>query len=224
LSKRSAVYAAPEDRDNLTQGAYLIALRGVSARDTPRNRQRVLDHILDQLDRGLPPFEADSCFPNGLSERDLIYIPQPEDFPMSHANSETLTLEQQDIVIAANEIIELAKLKVDLASAYRAAQQYKALVTKIVAVDGGHLTDEECQIVGDKGFVKSIKGIAEAKVKVSQWYQNASGKHELILNELNFLQEEIAEGLALENGKAQDPKPKATASKSVKLETASAEE
>lgn len=218
MSKRNVIYAAPEDREDLSKGVYLIALKGASTKNTPANRQRVLDHVMEQLDQGIPPFDRDSCFPNGLSEKDLIYIAQHKETTMSNPSPENLNVEQQDIIIAANEIIELAKLKVDLTKAYRTAQQYKALITKIVAVDGGHLSEEECQIIADKNFVKSIKGLAEAKVKVTEWYQNTSGKHELILNELSFVEEEVAEGLAESNGKVQTSQTKAIDDKQNVLE------
>ena len=182
-------YAAPEDRENLRRGVYLIALRGIAPKDNDRNRQRCLDHILAQLDQGVFPEQS---FSNGLGVQDLIFI--PPDTTMSPSET-PVSLEEQDIVIAANELIELARLKVDLAKAFRAAQHYKAVVLKIVAPDGGHLTEEECQIVLDKSFAKTIKTLAESRVKVTQCLETATARQGLILNELTFMDEEIAQVL-----------------------------
>jgi hypothetical protein len=188
LNKRGGVYyAAPDDRENLDRGAYLIALRGIAPKDNDRNRQRCLDQILAQLDQGAFPEQS---FSNGLGVKDLIFIP-PENTMSPSENP--LSLEEQDIVIAANELIELARLKVDLAKAFRAAQQYKTVVLKIVAPDGGHLTEEECQIVLDKAFAKTIKTLAESRVKVTQCLETASSRQGLILNELTFMDEEIVQ-------------------------------
>lgn len=187
MSKRGAVYAAPDDRENLAQGAFLVRIAGSSQRDTPRNRQQALEQLLDTLD-------LDRCFTNGLGASDLLYIPldcPSLEIPMSAAP------EEHDIILAAAEIIELARLKVDLAKAFVAAQEYKDLVVKVVAPDSGHLTAAECEQVADKNFAKSLKGLAEAKVKVTQWYENATGRHTLILNELTFMEAEIAETLAI---------------------------
>lgn len=190
MNKRGGVYyAAPDDRENLGRGAYLIALRGIAPKDHDRNRERCLDQILAQLDQGQFPEQA---FSNGLGVKDLIFIP-PENTMSPSENP--LSLEEQDIVIAANELIELARLKVELAKAFRAAQQYKTVVLKIVAPDGGHLTEEECQIVLDKAFAKTIKTLAESRVKVTQCLETASSRQGLILNELTFMDEEIAQGL-----------------------------
>ena len=68
-------------------------------------------------------------------------------------------------------------------------------VLKIVAPDGEHLTEEECQIVLDKAFAKTIKTLAESRVKVTQCLETASSRQGLILNELTFMDEEIAQGL-----------------------------
>ncbi len=195
MNKRGGVYyAAPDDRDNLSRGVYLIALRGTAPKDNDRNRQRCLDQILAQLDQGAFPEQS---FSNGLGVKDLIFIP-PEN---TMSPSENLpSLEEQDIVIAANELIELARLKVELAKAFRAAQQYKAVVLKIVAPDGGHLTEEECQIVLDKAFAKTIKTLAESRVKVTQCLETGSSRQGLILNELTFMDEEIAQILNQEEG------------------------
>lgn len=188
MNKRGGVYyAAPDDRENLDRGAYLIALRGIAPKDNDRNRQRCLDQILAQLDQGAFPEQS---FSNGLGVKDLIFIP-PENTMSPSENP--LSLEEQDIVIAANELIELARLKVDLAKAFRAAQQYKTVVLKIVAPDGGHLTEEECQIVLDKAFAKTIKTLAESRVKVTQCLETASSRQGLILNELTFMDEEIVQ-------------------------------
>lgn len=200
MSKRGAVYAAPDDRENLTQGAFLVRISGSSQRDTPRNRQQALEQLLDSID-------LDRCFANGLGASDLIFIPlhcSPAEIPMSAAP------EEHDIILAAAEIIELAKLKVDLAKAFLAAQDYKDLVIKVVAPDSGHLTATECEQVADKSFAKTLKGLAEAKVKVTQWYENSTGRHELILNELTFMESEIADTLAIGTGKA-DSQPSQSA-------------
>lgn len=206
MSKRGAVYAAPDDRENLAQGAFLVRIAGSSQRDTPRNRQQALEQLLDTLD-------LDRCFTNGLGASDLLYIPldcPSLEIPMS------ATPEEHDIILAAAEIIELARLKVDLAKAFVAAQEYKDLVVKVVAPDSGHLTAAECEQVADKNFAKSLKGLAEAKVKVTQWYENATGRHTLILNELTFMESEIAETLAI----AEPDKP----SKSSKAQNATPED
>jgi hypothetical protein len=200
LKRRSGVYyAAPDDWENLGQGVYLVALRGLSSQDSPRNRQRVLDYILDQLDHGHFPEQS---FSNGLGVKDLLYI-SPYDSTMPPSDSPSLSLEEQDIVIAANELIELARLKVDLAKAFRAAQQYKAVVLKIVAPDSSHLTEEECQLVLDKAFAKTIKTLAESRVKLNQSLEAAAPRQGLILNELTFMEGEIAH--LLEAEKSQDP-------------------
>jgi len=198
--QRGAVYAAPDDRENLGQGFYVVRVAGSSPRDTLRNRQRALDLLMQALERGrlCPLGEIDRCFPHGLGADDLIFIP-PYFTPL--APEELLTmdtpLEEHEILLAATEIIELAKLKVDLARSFLAAQEYRDLVIKVVDPQGGHLTAAECQTVTDKGFAKAIKGLAEAKVKVTQWYDNSTGRHQLILNELAFMGEEIAATLAL---------------------------
>ncbi|MGB7443988.1 MAG: hypothetical protein WA919_23230 [Coleofasciculaceae cyanobacterium] len=203
MRKRRAVYAAPEDRDDFTKGAYLVILDDSTAKDLPLNRERAFEKLFNQIDEGKPPF--DCCFPNGIGEYDLIFIPKGEGLKTMTKNNQDEQLvqpETEDIIQAASEVIELAGLKVDLAKAYRTAQQYKDLVAKIVAADGGHLSEEECKTASDKGFAKTIKALAEAKVKVSQWYKQSAGKHELILNELNFTTEEITKAIAEENGKA----------------------
>jgi len=177
------VYAAPDDRENLRQGVYLVRIPGSSTKDTLRNRQQALDLLMEQVD-------LDRCFPNGLGAADLIFIPP-------HPLQETaMTIppspEEQDIILAATDIIELAKLKVDLAKAFLAAQDYKDLVLKVVAPDSGHLSAAECEAVADKNFAKTLKGLAESKVKVSHWYETSTGRHQLIINELTFMGEEIA--------------------------------
>ncbi|MFZ9738939.1 MAG: hypothetical protein ACO3EZ_13105 [Prochlorotrichaceae cyanobacterium] len=188
MKKRGGVYyAAPDDRENLSCGAFLIALRGLSPKDNDRNRQRALDQILAQLDQGDFPEQS---FSNGLGVKDLIFI--PPDITMSPSETTPLALEEQDIVIAANELIELARLKVDLAKAFQTAQHYKAVVLKVVSPDSGHLTEEECQIVLDKAFAKTIKALAESRVKVTQCLENSAARRSLILNELTFMDEEIA--------------------------------
>lgn len=192
----NAYYAAPDDREDLSRGVYLIALRGITPKDNDRNRQRCLDHILDQLDQGAFPEQS---FSNGLGVKDLIFI--PPDNTMSPSET-PLSLEEQDIVIAANELIELARLKVELAKAFRAAQHYKAVVLKIVSPDSGHLTEEECQLVLDKTFAKTIKTLAESRVKVNQCLETASTRQKLILNELTFMDEEIAQILQGSNAEA----------------------
>lgn len=216
MRKRRAVYAAPEDRDDFTKGAYLVILDDSTAKDLPLNRERAFEKLFDQIDQGKPPF--DCCFPNGIGEYDLIFIPKGEGLKTMTKNNQDNQLVQQeieDIIQAASEVIELAGLKVDLAKAYRAAQQYKDLVAKIVAADGGHLSEEECKTASEKSFAKTIKALADAKVKVSQWYQNSSGKHELILNELNFTTEEITKAIAQENGKLKTEGNKSAESKAV---------
>jgi hypothetical protein len=238
LKKPCPTYAAPVDREDLDRGVFLVALRGALDKDSSRNRQRAFDQVMEQFEEGLPPFDSDHCFDNGLSEHDLIYIPSSTDFIMSKtkaqrsedtlsavttapeaaskiapeaiasevspSKSAQTTPEQDDIILAASEILELAKLKVSLTYAYRDAREYKDLLFKVVDIDGGPLNDAECEVIGHKNFAKSIKGLAEAKVKVSQWYENASGNHELILNELAFMEEELASALetAENNGKA----------------------
>jgi hypothetical protein len=202
LNKRGAVYyAAPDDRENLRRGVYLVALRGISPKDHPRNRQRALDQVLTQLDQGDFP---DQCFSNGLGVKDLIFISplssnfsNSKDDAMSQSDTPSLSLEEQEIIIAANELIELARLKVELAKSFRSAQQYKDLVLKIVAPDSGHLSESECQIVMDKAFAKTIKTLAESRVKVTQWHETASGRQNLILNEITFMDEEISHTLNL---------------------------
>jgi len=205
LNKRGAVYyAAPDDRENLRRGVYLVALRGISAKDHPRNRQRALDQVLTQLDQGDFP---DQCFSNGLGVKDLIFIfplssnfsnfSNSKDDAMSQSDIPSLSLEEQEIIIAANELIELARLKVELAKSFRSAQQYKDLVLKIVAPDSGHLSESECQIVMDKAFPKTIRTLAESRVKVTQWHETASGRQNLILNEITFMDEEISHALSL---------------------------
>jgi hypothetical protein len=202
LTKRGPVYAAPTDRENLNRGVFLTIVLGASIKDSPRHRQRAFEAFMTQFEEGVPPFNADDCFCNGLSEHDLIYIPQfSSHSDISHSDLATMrdsnsathqTPEQHDIIVAASELIELAKLKVDLSKAYLDAQQYKDLVFKVVSVEAGHLTEEECQLVSQKNFAKSIKALAEARMKVSQWYEASSGKHELILNELSFMDDEPA--------------------------------
>ncbi len=261
LNKRGPTYAAPSNRDHLKDGVFLVALRGAPDRDTPRHRQQVFDHLMEQFEQGLPPFDGEDCFLNGLSEQDLIYIPPSSATAMSKSSTKgsdtkssdakssepksadtqsadtqstnakftdsksaeqaeaegTVTRtsdrppssadaasEAEAVILAANEILDLAKLRVALASAFREAQQYKDLVFKIVNDNAGHLSEEECEIVSQKNFAKSIRGLAEARVKITQWYENSSGNHELILNELSFMNEEIAETLAIaeQNGKS----------------------
>ena len=200
MNKRSAVYyAAPDDREHLRRGVYLVALRGISAKDDSRNRQRALDQVLNRLDRGDFP---DQCFSNGLGVKDLILItPRSSNFshskddPMSLSDSPSLSLEEQEIIIAANELIELARLKVELAKSFRSVQQYKDLVLKIVDPQGSHLSESECQIVSDKAFAKTIKTLAESRVKVTQWHENSSGRNALILNEITFMEEEMTHRL-----------------------------
>ena len=195
MSKRStSYYAAPDDRNHLSRGVYLIALRGHPAKDSDRNRERALDQILAQLDQGKVPEKA---FGSGLGIKDLIFIP-PTNMVM---NSSETSLEEQEIILAANELIELARLKVDLAKAFRSVQQYKPLVLKIIAPDGGHLTEEECQMVTDKAFAKGIKGLAESRVKVNQCLAQSSDRQTLILNEITFMDEEIAQTLQQEKPK-----------------------
>ncbi|NJM57467.1 MAG: hypothetical protein HC857_08560 [Synechococcales cyanobacterium RU_4_20] len=118
-----------------------------------------------------------------------------------------------DIILAASEILELAKLKVSLTYAYRDAREYKDLVFKIVDIEGGPLNDAECELIAHKNFAKSIKGLAEAKVKVSQWYENSSANHDLILNELAFVNEEIASILESADAKASATNGKAANAK-----------
>lgn len=212
MKKPGPTYAAPINREDLTQGVFLVSLRGASDKDNARNRQRAFDHVMEQFEEGLAPFDGTHCFDNGLSEDDLMYVPSSPELIMSKAKTapadDTTTPEQDDIILAASEILELAKLKVSLANAYRDARQYKELVFKVVDAEGGHLSDDECAIVADKSFAKSIKGLADAKVKVSMWYENSSGNHELILNELAFMDEEIVTALetAEKNGKASKKK------------------
>lgn len=205
MNKRGAVYyAAPDDRENLRRGVYLVALRGISPKDHPRNRQRALDQVLTQLDQGDFP---DQCFSNGLGVKDLIFISplssnfsnfsNSKDDAMSQSDIPSLSLEEQEIIIAANELIELARLKVELAKSFRSAQQYKDLVLKIVAPDSGHLSESECQVVMDKAFPKTIRTLAESRVKVTQWHETASGRQNLILNEITFMDEEISHALSL---------------------------
>ncbi|NEP01948.1 MAG: hypothetical protein F6K58_25490 [Symploca sp. SIO2E9] len=203
MSKRRAAYAAPEDKDDFSKGAYLIVLDNSLAKDTPFNRERAFEELLDKLDEGNPPFDSRFCFSNGLSEEDLIFISKKKDVTMNKNNQDNQVTEQEDIIVAANEVIELAALKVELAKAYRSAQQYKDLVSKIVALDGGHLSEEECKIASEKVFIKTIKALAEARVKVDKWYQTSSGLHELILNELTFATEEITKAIAQTNGKSE---------------------
>ncbi len=136
-----------------------------------------------------------------MSEQDLIYIPSPKEVEMSKKQPAPESPEQADILLAAAEVLELAKLKVSLANAYREAQQYKELVLKVIDTEGSHLSEEECEIVSQKSFSKSIKGLAEARVKVNNWSENSSGNHDLILNELSFLDEEIVTALSAAKAK-----------------------
>lgn len=210
MSKQRAAYAAPEDKDDFNKGAYLIVLDNSLTKDTPVNREHAFEKLLDKLDEGKPPFDSRFCFSNGLSEEDLIFIPQKKETTMNKNNQDNQVTEQEDIIVAANEVIELAALKVELAKAYRSAQQYKDLVSKIVALDGGHLSEEECKIASEKVFIKTIKALAEARVKVDKWYQTSSGLHELILNELTFATEEITKAIAETNGKSEVTEDKET--------------
>lgn len=203
LYKRPLVYAAPEDREQLSKGVFLIVLPHLSPRNTAVNRQRAFEFLLEQLEQGNPPFDSPTCFASGLSEDDLIFITELESRDMAKKRDDLLDLEHHDIILAANEILELAGLKVDLAIAHQYAQQYRDLVTKVIAVNGGALTEEECQIISDKTFVKAIRGLAEAKVRVALWYENAKGQHELILNELDITSEEFTRALTAANGHSQ---------------------
>lgn len=200
--KGTAYYAIPDDRDDLSRGAYLMALRGVSMRDHPSYRQQILDLVLEQLDQGLWADCAERMFMNGLGVHDLIFIPYPTypifPVPMSSSESTPSLSEDQAIIEAANALIELAKLRVDLARAFRSAQSYRDVILKIVAEDGEHLSEEECQTVLDKNFAKTLKTLAESRCKVSQWHANSAGQCQLILNELTFMDEEISATLALE--------------------------
>jgi hypothetical protein len=202
LKAQGPTYAAPFDRDNLDRGAFLVTLRGVPAKNSPRNRQRVFDQLMEQFEEGAAPFDDQNCFLHGLSEQDLIYIPFPTEDEMSKQQPSPESPEQADILLAATELLELAKLKVALASAYREAQQYKELVFKVIDTEGGHLSEEECEIVTQKNFAKNIRALAEARVKVSHWAENSSGNHELILNELSFMDEEIVTALSSAKSKA----------------------
>ncbi|NJN32321.1 MAG: hypothetical protein HC824_19260, partial [Synechococcales cyanobacterium RM1_1_8] len=178
-----------------------------------------------------PPSDDQDCFSNGLSEQDLIYIPSPPELemsknvemgkqpaaskstkqaapaepqaasPIADSQAKQQAEQQADILLAATEILELAKLKVALAQAYRDAQQYKELVFKVIDTEGGHLSEEECEVVSHKNFAKTIKGLAEARVKVSSWAETSSGNHGLILNELSFVEEEIVTALATAKSK-----------------------
>jgi hypothetical protein len=196
LSLRGPTYAAPIDRESLDRGVFLVVLPGGSAKNTPRNRQRIFDYLMEQFEEGAPPFDEPDCFINGLSEQDLIFIDPHPYRSMSKTAPAPETSEQADIVLAATELLELAKLKVALANAYRDAQQYKDLIFKVVDTEAGHLSEEECEVVSQKAFAKTIKALAEARVKVSQWAETASGNHELIINELSFMDEEIVTALS----------------------------
>ena len=124
MKAQGPTYAAPFDREDLDQGAFLVMLRGAAAKNNPRNRQRVFDQLMEQFEEGAPPFDDQDCFLNGLSEQDLIYIPSPKEVEMSKQQPTPESPEQADILLAATEVLELAKLKVSLANAYRDAQQY----------------------------------------------------------------------------------------------------
>lgn len=203
MSLRGPTYAAPIDRESLDRGVFLVVLPGGSAKNTPRNRQRIFDYLMEQFEDGAPPFDEPDCFSNGLSEQDLIFIdPHPDRAMSKTAAPVPEASEQADIVLAATEVLELAKLKVALAQAYRDAQQYKDLIFKVVDTDAGHLSEEECEIVSHKAFAKAIKALAEARVKVSQWAETASGNHALIINELSFMDEEIVTALAKAKAKS----------------------
>lgn len=201
MKAQGPTYAAPFDREDLDRGAFLVMLRGATAKNSPRNRKRVFDQLMEQFEEGAPPFDDQNCFLNGLSEQDLIYIPSPTEVEMSKQQPAPESPEQADILLAATEVLELAKLKVSLANAYREAQQYKELVLKVIDTEGSHLSEEECEVVSQKNFAKSIKGLAEARVKVSSWAENSSGNHELILNELSFMDEEIVTALSAAKSK-----------------------
>ena len=54
-----------------------------------------------------------------------------------------------------------------------------------------------------ESFAKSIKSLAEARVKVNNWSENSSGNHELILNELSFMDEEIVTALSAAKSKGE---------------------
>ncbi len=201
MKAQGPTYAAPFDREALDRGAFLVMLRGATAKNSPRNRQRVFDQLMEQFEEGAPPFDDQECFLNGLSEQDLIYIPSPKEVEMSKQQPTPESPEQADILLAATEVLELAKLKVSLANAYRDAQQYKELVLKVIDTEGSHLSEEECEAVSQKSFAKSIKGLAEARVKVNNWAENSSGNHDLILNELSFMDEEIVTALSAAKSK-----------------------
>ncbi|NJN31569.1 MAG: hypothetical protein HC824_14950 [Synechococcales cyanobacterium RM1_1_8] len=77
MKPQGPTYAVPFDRARLDRGAFLVMLRGASAKNSDRNRQRIFDQLMEQFEAGLAPFDDQDCFSNGLSEQDLIYIPSP---------------------------------------------------------------------------------------------------------------------------------------------------
>lgn len=158
------------------QEGILIEVTGKGG-DTPRNRARALAIAHQMWQRG--EIEADK-FPDGLSEQNIVYV--PPDSSYGQLSQAPATPEKvPPIVQAAQEIIELTKLQLEVQQIAEEAEAYLPIIQAVLQRTRP-LTAKEKELVQDKRFAKTLEKLATTIAKQENYRQKCLKQGQLIVN------------------------------------------
>lgn len=168
------------------QEGVLIEIEGKGG-DTPQNREKALEVLQQMWEKG--EIEEDK-FPDGMSEEHLFYVP-----PESSRLQETQTNEQTEINIkpivqAAQEIVQLTKLQIEVQEAAEEASPYIPIIQAVLE-RSRPLSVEEKELAKDKKYGKTLERLGMAVAEQEDYREHCTGNASLILNAIAWqLQEQ----------------------------------